>query len=143
MKMSNLAKLEFVALDISIDNCGFIMGLGCWNPSWCNESWMMIFLHHHLHEQLKSEYLTVKEPQVIWDCLNERFYHKKMLYFQKLIIFVSQYNSALFKIFSQLKLYGEEITDADFWKRHFLLYMLRICSCSNNIESKDLESILN
>ncbi|KAI3471475.1 hypothetical protein Pfo_031161 [Paulownia fortunei] len=50
----------------------------------------MIFLCHHLHEKLKIEYLTVKDPYVIWKNLKE-----------------IEYNSTMFKITSQLKLCGE------------------------------------
>ena len=75
--MSNLTKLEFVALDISGKNY----------PSWIldteihldamnlgntikegNQASMqdraksLIFLRHHLQEDLKNEYLTVKDP---------------------------------------------------------------------------------
>ncbi|XP_069150858.1 uncharacterized protein [Solanum lycopersicum] len=38
----------------------------------------MIFLHHYLDEILKIEYLTVKDPLVLWKNLKERFDHLKM-----------------------------------------------------------------
>ena len=31
-----------------------------------NHAKTMIFLQHHLHERLKYEYLTVKEPFILW-----------------------------------------------------------------------------
>ncbi|XP_057247293.1 uncharacterized protein LOC104901534 [Beta vulgaris subsp. vulgaris] len=37
-----------------------------------NKAKAMIFLRHHLHEGLKIEYLTVKDPQVLWSNLKER-----------------------------------------------------------------------
>ncbi|GKA60776.1 hypothetical protein Tco_0760183 [Tanacetum coccineum] len=37
----------------------------------------MIFLRHHLHENLKIEYLTVKDPLVIWNHLKDIYEHKK------------------------------------------------------------------
>lgn len=76
----NLAKLEFVVLDISNDNyLSWVldaeihldsMNLGETikennDASPQDPAKAMIFLRHHLHEQLKSEYLTVKEPSVL------------------------------------------------------------------------------
>ena len=70
MEMSNLAKLEFVALDISGDNyLSWVfdaeihldaMKLGDTikknnDASMKDHAKAMIFLHHYLHEQLKSE----------------------------------------------------------------------------------------
>jgi hypothetical protein len=37
----------------------------------------MIFIRRHLHEGLKNEYLTVKDPLVLWNKLKERYEHKK------------------------------------------------------------------
>nr|GEZ69953.1 hypothetical protein [Tanacetum cinerariifolium]GEZ69972.1 hypothetical protein [Tanacetum cinerariifolium] len=37
----------------------------------------MIFLHHHLDEALKTEYLTVKDPLVLWKNLKDRHDHQK------------------------------------------------------------------
>lgn len=37
----------------------------------------MIFLRHHIDEISKIEYLTVKDPLVLWDNLNERYDHLK------------------------------------------------------------------
>ena len=31
----------------------------------------MIFLHHHIYEDLKSEYLIVKVPHILWNKLKE------------------------------------------------------------------------
>jgi hypothetical protein len=35
----------------------------------------MIFICHHLHEELKTEYLTVKDPLILWNNLRERYKH--------------------------------------------------------------------
>jgi len=37
----------------------------------------MIFIHHHLHEGLKVEYLTIKDSLVLWQNLKERYDHQK------------------------------------------------------------------
>jgi hypothetical protein len=35
----------------------------------------MIFLRRHLHEELKIEYLTIKDPLILWQNLKERNDH--------------------------------------------------------------------
>ena len=77
----------------------------------------MIFIRRHLHEELKSEYLTVKDPLVLWNDLKERYENKKSIILPKVrynwsnlrlqdFKSVSEYNSALFKIILVLKLRG-------------------------------------
>ncbi|XP_060187284.1 uncharacterized protein LOC132616707 [Lycium barbarum] len=85
--MANLTKLEFVALDISGKNyLSWVldaeihldaMGLGDTikeNNKASNQenAKAMIFLRHHLDEDLKIEYLTIKDPLVLWKTLKER-----------------------------------------------------------------------
>ncbi|GJV43624.1 hypothetical protein Tco_1428160 [Tanacetum coccineum] len=43
----------------------------------------MIFLRHHLHEDLKKEYLTVKDPLVLWQSLKDRLDHQKQVILPK------------------------------------------------------------
>ena len=80
---------------------------------------MLIFLCHNIHEGLKNEYLIVKDPFTIWSDLKERYDHQKIVILPKAwhdwihlklqdYKTVSEYNFALFKINSQLKLYGEK-----------------------------------
>ena len=89
--MSNLIKLEFVALDISGKNyLSWILDAEIHLTSMnlgetikremkvhqdCAK--VLIFLRHHLHEDLKNEYLTVKDPFPLWNNLKDRFDHKK------------------------------------------------------------------
>ena len=78
--MSNLTKLKFVALDISDKNyLSWIldaethleaMNLGDTikdgnQASSQNHAKGIIFICHHLHEKLKIEYLTVKNPLIL------------------------------------------------------------------------------
>ena len=85
--MSNLTKLEFVALDISGKNyLSWILDVEIYleamnlgdtikygnQASPQNRAKAMIFIHHHLHEELKSEYLIVKDPLILWNNLKER-----------------------------------------------------------------------
>ncbi|KAJ4825064.1 hypothetical protein Tsubulata_034674 [Turnera subulata] len=96
--MANLAKLEFEALDISGRNYLSwaldaemhldAMGLGdtIKSPqavSGQDKAKDIIFLRHHLHDNLKTEYLTVKDPADLWKNLKERYDHLKMVILQK------------------------------------------------------------
>ena len=79
--MSNLTKLEFVALDILGNNSlSWILDaeihLDASNlgetikeknsASLQDRAKALIFLRHHLDESLKNEYLTVKDPLILW-----------------------------------------------------------------------------
>jgi len=84
----------------------------------------MIFICRHLDDCLKCEYLTIRDPSVLWKNLKERFDHQKevvlpatrdewnalrFLDFKK----VSDYNSVMFRTVSQLKFCGVDITDEE------------------------------
>ncbi|KAJ0019017.1 hypothetical protein Pint_10829 [Pistacia integerrima] len=81
--MTNITKLKFVALDITGKNYLSwildakihldVMALGDAikeenEPSNQDKAKAMIFLRHHLHE-LKTKYLTVKDPLTLWENL--------------------------------------------------------------------------
>ncbi|XP_017621033.1 uncharacterized protein LOC108465222 [Gossypium arboreum] len=143
--MSNLTKLEFVALDITGNNyLSWVLdaeihldakGLGETIKEGNEESTQdkakaMIFLRHHLHEGLKTEYLTVKDPQILWANLKERYDHQKTVILPKAryewlnlrlqdFKFASDYNSAMFRITLQLNLCGEKITDAEMLEKTY------------------------
>ncbi|XP_059291194.1 uncharacterized protein LOC132044703 [Lycium ferocissimum] len=85
--MANLTKLEFVALDISSKNyLSWVLdvkihldaiGLGDTikeknKASNQENAKAMIFLRHHLDEDLKIEYLTIKDLLILWKNLKER-----------------------------------------------------------------------
>ncbi|WJZ90041.1 hypothetical protein VitviT2T_009217 [Vitis vinifera] len=146
--MSNITKLEFVALDISGKNyLSWIldaelhldaMTLGATikqgnQASLQDRAKVLIFLRHHLHEGLKNEYLTVKDSFTLWSNLKERYDHQKTVILPKAqydwmhlrlqdFKTVSEYNSALFKISSQLKLCGEKITEEDMLEKTFTTF---------------------
>lgn len=93
----------------------------------------MIFLRHHLDEGLKMEYLTVKDPVILWNNLKDRYDHLKMVVLPqarydwthlRLQDFksISEYNSAMFRIISQLKLCGDNITDHDMLEKTFTTF---------------------
>ena len=134
--MSSLTKLEFLALDINGDNyLSWVLDaeihLDAMNlgetikegntTSSQEKAKAMIFLRHHLHEGLKIEYLTIKDPYELCQSLKERYNHKKSVILPKArydwmhlrlqdFKSVSDYNSALFKICSKLLLCREKVT---------------------------------
>ncbi|KAI5666713.1 hypothetical protein M9H77_16566 [Catharanthus roseus] len=96
--MANLAKLEFItpnifgknylswSLDAEIQSDA--MGLGDTikeNNTTLNQdrAKTMIFLRHHLHEDFKVEYLTVKDLHILWNKLKERYDHLKLVVLTK------------------------------------------------------------
>ncbi|CAM8990491.1 unnamed protein product [Rhodiola kirilowii] len=137
--MSNLARLEFTALDVSGRNylawvVDAELHLASNNlektivetstASQQDRAKAMILLRHHLHESLKAQYLTVKEPYELWKSLKDRFDHQRTVTlpraryewthlrlqdFKK----VSDYNSELFRIVSTMNLCGEKISDKE------------------------------
>ncbi|XP_027772623.1 uncharacterized protein LOC114077130 [Solanum pennellii] len=90
--VSNLSKLEFVALDISGKNylswvldaeihlTAKVLGDSIIEGNMTSsqdKAKAMIFLRHHLDESLKVEYLTVKDPLELWIGLKGRYDHLK------------------------------------------------------------------
>jgi len=89
-----------------------------------------IFFCHHLYEGLKVEYLTTKDPLVLWQNLKERYDHQRFTILPQACYdwlhlrlkdfkSVSKYNSILFKITSQLKLCGENIIEDQMSEKTF------------------------
>ncbi|XP_058208289.1 uncharacterized protein LOC131321309 [Rhododendron vialii] len=143
--MSNYTKLDFAVLDISGRNyLSWILDVEIYldamelgntitdgnDASSKDCAKAMIFIRHHLHEDLKSEYLTVKDPLNLWNNLKERYGHQKAVILPNARYCwlnlrlqdyksVSEYNSTLFKIVSILKLYREQITEKDMLEKTF------------------------
>ncbi|XP_074374053.1 uncharacterized protein LOC141714433 [Apium graveolens] len=135
--MTNITSLSFVALDISGDNYlswvqDVKLHLGskklsdtikAENKSTDKENFTsIIFLRHHMHEDLKSEYLEVENLFILWENLKDRFDHQKLVYLPaaendwvnlRIQDFnsVRAYSSALFKISSRLIMCGEKVTE--------------------------------
>ncbi|XP_076901493.1 uncharacterized protein LOC143555909 [Bidens hawaiensis] len=142
--MTNLAKLEFLALDITgknylswvlnaeihldANNLGDTIKKG--NKSTTQDkAKAMIFLRHHIHEALKTEFLTVKDPLVLWTKLKEMYDHQKTVILPRAryewihlrlqdFKSISEYHSAMFRITSQLIL-CENITDKEMLEKTF------------------------
>ena len=82
----------------------------------------LIFLRHHIYDDLKNEYLTVEDPTGLWKSLKDRCDHQKMVILPathnewlnlRLQDYktVSEYNSTLFNIVSRLRLCGEKVSE--------------------------------
>ncbi|XP_068312471.1 uncharacterized protein [Pyrus communis] len=143
--MTNLAKLDFSALDITGNNyltwvLNTKIHLEAKNlrdtireeniSSSQDRAKVMIFIHHHLDEGLKSEYLTVEDPLALWKALRNRYNHQTTVILPmarykwthlRIQDFksVAEYNSALLRITSQMKLYGDTITKEDMLEKTF------------------------
>ncbi|XP_059291124.1 uncharacterized protein LOC132044639 [Lycium ferocissimum] len=124
--MANLSKREFVALNISgknylswvLDAEIHLNAIGLADTiqnknqaSNQDRPKAMIFLRHHLDEGLKLEYLTIKDPLMLWNNLKDRHDHLKMVILPqarfdwihlRLQDFKSnyEYNSSMFRIVS-------------------------------------------
>ncbi|XP_070032073.1 uncharacterized protein [Nicotiana tomentosiformis] len=107
----------------------------------------LIFLRHHLDEGLKIEYLTVKDPLVLWNGLKESYDNLKLVTLLQVrydwthlrlqdFKSVSEYNSAMFKITSKLKLFEDSIIDYDMLEKPSQRFMPPIRSCNNSTERK-------
>ncbi|XP_009607502.1 uncharacterized protein [Nicotiana tomentosiformis] len=137
--MSNLSKLEFMTLDISGNNyLSWVLdaeihldakGLGDTikegnEASSKDKAKAIIFLRRHLDEGLKSKYLTLKDQFQLWTGLKERHDHVKATVLPRArhewmhlrlqdYKTISEYNSVVYRIISQLKLCEEPMNDED------------------------------
>ncbi|KAJ8775001.1 hypothetical protein K2173_020005 [Erythroxylum novogranatense] len=123
--MSNLAKIEFAALDVAGNNympwmIDVEMHLKSMDlldtikenntTSKQNKARAIIFIRRHLDVGLKIEYLTIKDPSHLWKNLQESFQDFKK---------INEYNSAMFRIVSQLKFCGQTITEEDMLEKTY------------------------
>ena len=165
--MSNIAKLEFAALDISGKNyLSWILDakihLDAMNlgntikegnvASQQDRAKALIFIRHHIDASLKSEYLTVKDPLILWNYLKERYDHQKTVILPKarydwLHLRLQDLSQSVTttRLFSKLALscnYVEKRSLMRTCSRKIILpFMPLTCSCSNNIESVVLPDI--
>ncbi|CAM8961912.1 unnamed protein product [Rhodiola kirilowii] len=128
--MSNLARFEFTALDVSgrnyltwvVDAELHLASNNLGDTIVEISSAMILLLRHHLHESLKAQYLTVKEPYELRKSLKDRFDHQRKVTLPRAryewthlwlqdVKKVSDYNSELFCIVSTMNLCGATISD--------------------------------
>ncbi|XP_013631813.1 PREDICTED: uncharacterized protein LOC106337269 [Brassica oleracea var. oleracea] len=93
-----------------------------------------MIIRHHLVESLKNQYLTIEDPLDLGNELKSRYDHQRTVILPKArsdwrdlriqdYKSVDEYNSAMFKIVSKLKLCGESITDEDTLRKNNELLM--------------------
>ncbi|XP_070676310.1 uncharacterized protein [Malus domestica] len=146
--MANLVKLDFAALDITGKNyLTWVLdtkihleagNLGDTireenNSSSKDRVKAMIFIRRRLNEGLKSEYLTVEDRLALWKALRNRYNHYTTVILPRArykwthlriqdFKSVAEYNSALFRITSQMKLCGDTITEEDLLEKIFSIF---------------------
>ena len=146
--MSNITKLEYVALnilgksylswilDVEIHLAAMNLGNTIKKEnisSLRDRAKALIFIRHHINEGLKNEYLTVNNSLIIWNNLKERYDHQKTTILLRArydwlhlrlqdFKFFNDYNSALYKISSQLKLCEENITVEDILEKAYTTF---------------------
>ena len=143
--MSNMAKLEFPALEVNgknympwtidaemhLESMGIREAINFINDcSLQDKARAHVFLRKHIDQLLRIEYLNVHDPCTLWTNLKERFDHQREIMlpnarsewmslrfqdFKK----VNEYNSALFRICSQLRFCGEEVSDEEMLEKTY------------------------
>uniref|UniRef100_K3ZZU1 Uncharacterized protein n=1 Tax=Setaria italica TaxID=4555 RepID=K3ZZU1_SETIT len=82
------------------------------------------FLRHHLHPNLKNEYMMEDDPKKLWDSLKERYNKHQAIILPEArrewsllylidFKFVAKYNSAVHKICSKLHFCNKPMDDAE------------------------------
>ncbi|XP_074355741.1 uncharacterized protein LOC141695392 [Apium graveolens] len=142
--MSNLTKLEFNALHVTGKNyLTWIldaeihlsaMGLGDTikegnKTSKQDKAKVMIFLHQHLDEGLKTEYLTIKDPLTLWKDLKERYYHQKTV-----ILLKARYDWLHLRL-QDYK--SQQYRERRFMKYSELIYILLLAEQNNKLLLKN------
>ena len=143
--MTNIAKLEFPALNITGDNYmpwtahvkRHLKSMGVSetitegnNCTEQDKAKADVFLHKHIDEMLQFEYSNCEDPYVLWKDLQSRFDHQREVLlptardewnnlkfqdFKK----VNEYTSALFRICSTLRFCGQAVTEEDMLEKTF------------------------
>ncbi|KAL0853571.1 hypothetical protein Bca101_058723 [Brassica carinata] len=143
--MTNITNLDFAPLSVKGDNylqwtLDIEISLGAKGLEHCivegnnankrENSKALMIIRHHIEESLKAQYLTVNDPYELWRKFKMRYDHQKTLIlptatyeWTHLMIqdfkSVNEYNSALFKIVSKLRLCGENVSDKQLLEKTF------------------------
>lgn len=148
--MANLEKLSFLALKLdganylawSLDvranliaksNLHVIVTIPDINapppdPTPAEEAGVLVYIRRHLHPYLQLQYLHVVDPKELWQNLQARFDHQKLMALPKArqewlnlrvqdFTTVAAYNNDLFRISSTLTLCGEPVSDGDLMEK--------------------------
>ncbi|KAK4724950.1 hypothetical protein R3W88_027729 [Solanum pinnatisectum] len=165
--MSNISKLEFFVLNISgkgylswildaeihLDAMDLVDTINDNNQASSQDrAKAMIFIRPHLDEGLKLQYLTIKDPLILWNNLKDRYDHLKLVLLPqarhdwfnlRLLDFKSiiEYNSSMYRIISQLNLCGEDqYREMGFTKYFELLSQFLTTKHHNNLLMKNYEN---
>lgn len=105
---------------------------------------------YHLHKGLNVEYLILKDHLVLWNSL-KKYDHQKIVILPKASYdwmhllqdfkTLSEYNSTMFKITSQLYFFGEKIM-MRICQKNCPIFMQLICFCNSNTKKKSFRNIL-
>jgi len=166
--MSKINNLDFAALNLSGDNylqwaldAKIILkskGLGeCItennNANEKDRYRAILIIRHHLAESLKDQYLTIENPLDLWNELKSRYDHQRTVILPKARFdwtnlriqdykSMDEYNSALFKILSKMKLCGESLRMRICLRKHFPLSTQAMWCYNNSTVRKVLRPML-
>ncbi|XP_068304360.1 uncharacterized protein [Pyrus communis] len=156
--MENLAKLDFVTLNITGKNyLTWVMDakihLEAGNlgetikednsASSQDQANAMIFIHRHLDEGLKSEYLMVEDPLTLWKALKNRCNHQKTLKLCGETITEEDMLEKTFSTFHASKvLMQQQYREKGFTEYNQLIYVLLMAEQNNEFLMKNHQSQL-
>ncbi|XP_015696283.1 uncharacterized protein LOC102720907 [Oryza brachyantha] len=102
------------------------------------------FISHHLHPDLKNEYMMEENPMALWVALKERYEQQKAVILPEAqcewsllrlmdFKFVTEYNSAVHKIASKLRFYDKPVDDAEMIENTLSIFLpTEYCSSNTN-----------
>ncbi|XP_068305093.1 uncharacterized protein [Pyrus communis] len=149
--MSNLNKLDFIALEVSgmnylkwVQDVKLHLTAKNLRPAIEDKTnnpvgevekatIAMIFIQRHIHDALQTEYLAEVDPRALWVTLDDRFDHQNDIFlpearhdwrhlgFQDLKS-MNEYNSEICRIRSLLKFCNETLTEEDLLDKTYLTF---------------------
>ena len=159
--MSNLNKLDFIALEVSgrnylkwVQDVKLHLTAKNLRPAIEDETdnpigeyekaTAMIFILRHIHDALQTDNLVEQDPRALWVALADHFDHQNDIFlpegrhdWQQMRFqdfkYVNEYNSEVCRIRSLLKFCKENLTEDDFLEKAYSTSLPLILFCSNNI----------
>jgi hypothetical protein len=98
------------------------------DPTPAEEAGVLVYIRRHLHPYLQIQSLHLVNPRELWENLQARFDHQKLMALPKArqdwmnlrvqdFTTVAAYNNELFRISSTLTLCGEPVSDSDLMEK--------------------------
>ena len=114
---------------------------------------ILYFLRHHLHPDLKNEYMMEENPRTLWVALKERYDQQKAIILPEarwdrsllhLMNFksVAEYNSDVHKICSKLHFCDQPVNDEEQLENTLSTFLLQIGYCSSITAATTIINIL-